>query len=592
MSKKLLPGDSLHLYRRLLRYVLPHWRVFLTASLALIIVAGSEAAFAALIKPMMDGTFVERDSAVIKWAPVVMIVLFLFNGIASYGASMGMQWVARRVIKTLRGEMFRRLLKLPVVYFDSTASGNLISKLIYDVEQVSMASTEAVSVLIRDTLTVVALLGWMLYLNWQLALILFLGAPIIAKVINTISGHARRYSSRIQHSVGDVAHVAEEAIEAQRVVKTFGGQAYETARFDEANERNRRLTLRLESNVAASVPIVQFIAATASAGIIYVATLDSMLDKITPGSFVSFLAAMMMMYAPTKRLTRVTVVLQRGLAAAESIFGFLDTPLEVDEGKQRVERARGAVEYRDVTFHYNDEQAPVLHEVNLNIAPGQTVALVGRSGSGKSTMVGLLPRFYDVQRGRILLDGVDIRDLELESLRDQIALVSQHIVLFNDTIEHNIAYGRMSGVARSEVERAAEAAHAMEFIRDLPLGLDTLVGENGVLLSGGQRQRIAIARALLKDAPILILDEATSALDTHSERHIQQALEALMKNRTTLVIAHRLSTIEGADLIAVMEKGRIVEAGKHRELLARNGHYAALHNLQFRDEPAAVHGEG
>jgi subfamily B ATP-binding cassette protein MsbA len=592
MSKKLLPGDSLHLYRRLLRYVLPHWRVFLTASLALIIVAGSEAAFAALIKPMMDGTFVERDSAVIKWAPVVMIVLFLFNGVASYGASMGMQWVARRVIKTLRGEMFRRLLKLPVVYFDSTASGNLISKLIYDVEQVSMASTEAVSVLIRDTLTVVALLGWMLYLNWQLALILFLGAPIIAKVINTISGHARRYSSRIQHSVGDVAHVAEEAIEAQRVVKTFGGQAYETARFDEANERNRRLTLRLESNVAASVPIVQFIAATASAGIIYVATLESMLDKITPGSFVSFLAAMMMMYAPTKRLTRVTVVLQRGLAAAESIFGFLDTPLEVDEGKERVERARGAVEYRDVTFHYNDEQAPVLHEVNLNIAPGQTVALVGRSGSGKSTMVGLLPRFYDVQHGRILLDGVDIRDLELESLRDQIALVSQHIVLFNDTIEHNIAYGRMSGVARSEVERAAEAAHAMEFIRDLPLGLDTLVGENGVLLSGGQRQRIAIARALLKDAPILILDEATSALDTHSERHIQQALEALMKNRTTLVIAHRLSTIEGADLIAVMEKGRIVEAGKHRELLARNGHYAALHNLQFRDEPAAVQGEG
>ncbi|PKM45337.1 MAG: lipid A export permease/ATP-binding protein MsbA [Gammaproteobacteria bacterium HGW-Gammaproteobacteria-1] len=592
MSKKLLPGDSLHLYRRLLRYVLPHWRVFLTASLALIIVAGSEAAFAALIKPMMDGTFVERDSAVIKWAPVVMIVLFLFNGVASYGASMGMQWVARRVIKTLRGEMFRRLLKLPVVYFDSTASGNLISKLIYDVEQVSMASTEAVSVLIRDTLTVIALLGWMLYLNWQLALILFLGAPIIAKVINTISGHARRYSSRIQHSVGDVAHVAEEAIEAQRVVKTFGGQAYETARFDEANERNRRLTLRLESNVAASVPIVQFIAATASAGIIYVATLESMLDKITPGSFVSFLAAMMMMYAPTKRLTRVTVVLQRGLAAAESIFGFLDTPLEVDEGKERVERARGAVEYRDVTFHYNDEQAPVLHEVNLNIAPGQTVALVGRSGSGKSTMVGLLPRFYDVQRGRILLDGVDIRDLELESLRDQIALVSQHIVLFNDTIEHNIAYGRMSGVARSEVERAAEAAHAMEFIRDLPLGLDTLVGENGVLLSGGQRQRIAIARALLKDAPILILDEATSALDTHSERHIQQALEALMKNRTTLVIAHRLSTIEGADLIAVMEKGRIVEAGKHRELLARNGHYAALHNLQFREEPAAVQGEG
>jgi len=584
--------SSLGLYRRLLRYALPHWRIFLISSLALIVVAGSEAAFAALIKPMMDGTFIERDSAVIKWAPVVMVLLFMFSGVASYGSAMGMQWVARRVIKTLRGEMFRHLLKLPVSYFDSNASGNLISKLIYDVEQVSMASTEAVSVLIRDTLTIIALLGWMLYLNWQLALILFIGAPVIAKVIKVISGYARRYSSRIQHSVGDVAHVTEEAVEAQRVVKTFGGQAYETARFDEANERNRRLTMRLESHVAASSPLVQFIAALGSAAIIYVATMDPMLDKITPGAFVSFLAAMMMTYAPTKRLTRVTVVLQRGLAAAESIFGFLDTPLEVDEGKQRIERARGAVEFRNVTFHYDSDQAPVLHDVRLKIEPGQTVALVGRSGSGKSTMASLLPRFYDVQQGQILLDGVDIRDLELGSLRDQIALVSQHIVLFNDTIEHNIAYGRMSGAARHDVERAAEAAHAMEFIRGLPLGLDTLVGENGVLLSGGQRQRIAIARALLKDAPILILDEATSALDTHSERHIQQALEALMKNRTTLVIAHRLSTIEKADLIVVMEQGRIVETGGHRELLARDGHYAALHNLQFRDEPAAVLSEG
>jgi len=562
------------------------------AALALIVVAASEAVFAALIKPMIDGTFVDRDSAVIKWAPVVIIVLFLFNGVATYAGAMGMQWVARQVIKTLRGEMFRRLLRLPVAYFDSVASGNLISKLIYDVEQVSMASTEAISVLIRDTLMVVGLLGWMFYLNWKLALILMLGAPIIAKVVNSISRHARRYSSRIQHSVGDVAHVVEEAIEAQRVVKTFGGQAYETARFDAVNERNNRLTMRLHSNISASSPLVQLVNAIASAGIIYVATLDSMLEQITPGTFASFVAAMMMMYAPTKRLTRVTVVLQRGLAAAESIFSFLDTPLEPDAGGQCVERVRGAVEYRRITFHYNTEQTPVLHDISLNIAPGQTVALVGRSGSGKSTMVSLLPRFYDVQQGQILLDGIDIRDLALENLRDQIALVSQHIVLFNDTIEHNIAYGRMSGVARSEVERAAEAAHAMEFIRELPLGLDTMVGENGVLLSGGQRQRIAIARALLKDTPILILDEATSALDTHSERHIQQALETLMKNRTTLVIAHRFSTIENADLIVVMDKGRIVEAGSHRELLALDGHYAALHRLQFRDEPVVTRGEG
>ncbi|GAB4294193.1 MAG: lipid A export permease/ATP-binding protein MsbA [Thiohalomonadaceae bacterium] len=586
------PVRSWQLYRRLLRYVLPHWRIFLLTILALVVVAATEAAFAALIKPMMDGTFVERDSAVIKWAPPVMVLLFLFSGLASYGSSMGMQWVARRVIQTLRGEMFRHLLRLPVAYFDSVASGTLISKLIYDVEQVSMASTDAISTLVRDTLTVTALLGWLLYLNWQLALILLFGAPVIAKVINVISRYARRYSSRIQHSVGDVAHVTEEAVEAQRVVKTFGGQDYETMRFDAVNERNRRLTLRLESHVAASSPLVQFISALGSAGIIYVATTDSMLAQITPGTFVSFLAAMMMMYAPTKRLTRVTVVLQRGLAAAESIFGFLDTPLEVDEGRQRIERARGAVEYRDVTFHYDTDQTPVLHDVCLKIEPGQTVALVGRSGSGKSTMVSLLPRFYDVQQGQILIDGVDIRELELANLRDQIALVSQHIVLFNDTIERNIAYGRMSGAARDEVERAAEAAHALEFIRNLPRGLDTLVGENGVLLSGGQRQRIAIARALLKNAPILILDEATSALDTHSERHIQQALEAVMKNRTTLVIAHRLSTIENADLIVVMDKGRIVETGKHRELLARDGHYAALHRLQFRDASVVAHGEG
>ena len=588
MGTAALGRESLRLYRRLLKYTLPYWRVFVVASLALIIVAASEGAFAALIKPMMDGTFVQKDPEVIKWTPLVMIVLFLVNGIASYGSSYGMNWIALRVINTLRGEMFRRLLRLPVSYFDNNAAGNIISKLIYDVTQVSLASTEAATVLIRDVLTITGLLGWMLYLNWQLALILFIGAPVIAKVINTISRQARRYSSRIQHSVGDVAHVAEEAIEAQRVVKTFGGQAYETERFDEANERNRRLTMRLESNVAASVPLVQFISALASAGIIYLATREPMLDKITPGGFVSFLAAMMMLYGPTKRLTRVTVVLQRGLAAAESIFGFLDVQPEVDQGTHRIERARGEVEFRNVIFRYSEEQAPVLHDIELKIAPGQTVALVGRSGSGKSTMVSLLPRFYDLQQGQILLDGVDIRDFPLENLRDQIALVSQHIVLFNDSIEHNIAYGHMNGAPREAVERAAEAAHAMEFIRELPQGLDTMVGENGVLLSGGQRQRIAIARALLKDAPVLILDEATSALDTHAERHIQQALEELMRNRTTLVIAHRLSTIESADLIVVMDKGRIVEAGRHKELLARDGHYAALHRLQFRDEAAVA----
>ncbi|MFA7632061.1 MAG: lipid A export permease/ATP-binding protein MsbA [Thiohalomonadaceae bacterium] len=585
MCASKIPLHSAQLYRRLLRYVQPYWRVFILTIFALLVTAATEVAFAALLKPLMDGAFVDRDSLVIKWTPVAMVLLFFISGLASYTSTMGMQWVARRVIQALRGEMFRHLLRLPVSYFDSIASGTLVSKLIYDVEQVSSASTEVITTLVRDVFVVIALLAWLLYLSWQLALVLFIAAPVIAKVIAVISGYARRYSSRIQHSVGDVAHVTEEVVMAQRVVKVFGGQEYETERFNEVNERNRRLSLRLESQVAASSPLVQFITALGSAGIIYLATTDTMLEQITPGTFVSFIAAMMMMYAPTKRLTRVAVVLQRGLAAAESIFGFVDTPVEVDEGKQELARAAGRVEFRDVSFQYTPEQPTVLHNVNLQIEPGQTVALVGRSGSGKSTIVSLLPRFYDVQHGQILLDGVDISALKLSSLRDQIALVSQHIVLFNDTIARNIAYGSTGEASREEIAQAAETAHAMEFIRDLPQGLDTLVGENGVLLSGGQRQRIAIARALLKNAPILILDEATSALDTHSERHIQQALEAVMQNRTTLVIAHRLSTIEKADRIVVMDKGRIVEMGTHRELLALNKHYAALHRLQFQTAP-------
>lgn len=551
--------------------------------LALMVAAATEAAFAALLKPAMDGGFVDRNADVIRWMPLILILLFFFSGLANYVSTMGMHWVARRVIEALRGEMFEHLLRLPVSYFDNAASGNLVSKLIYDVEQVSSSSTEVITTLVRDTLLVLALLSWLLYLSWQLALILFVAAPVIAKVIRIISRYARRYSSRIQHSVGNVAHVTEEAVLAQRVIKVFGGQAQEKARFDEVNQRNRQLTLRLESHIAASSPLVQFIIALGSAGIIYIATTDAMHEQISTGAFVSFIAAMMMMYAPTKRLTRVTVVLQRGLAAAESIFGFLDAPAETDDGKRKLVQVRGAVEFRDVSFSYASGQKPVLQDISLKIEPGQTVALVGRSGSGKSTLASLLPRFHNLEQGQILLDGVDIRELELASLRGHIALVTQHIVLFNDTIAHNIAYGSTHAVSREEIEQAAESAHAMEFIRELPEGLDTLVGENGVLLSGGQRQRIAIARALLKNAPLLVLDEATSALDTQSERHIQRALEAVMEDRTTLVIAHRLSTIEQADRIVVMEQGRIIEQGSHQELLALKGQYATLHKLQFHD---------
>lgn len=573
--------DSKVVYRRLLGYVVPHWKAFVVATVALIVVAATETGFAMLMKPMMDGSFVERDMDVIRWTPVVLIGLFLVRGIASYLSEYWMAWVARRVIKVLRGEMFEQLLKLPVSFYDSSPSGTLISKLIYDVEQVALAATDVITILVRDTITVFGLLGWMFYLNWKLAAILMVGTPVIALVIDFINKRFRRYSHKIQDSMGNVSRIAEEAIEGQREVKTFGGQQYEAQRFEEENEANRALNLKLLATSAASVPVVQFVATIASAIVIYIALSDS---EMSVGGFMSFIAAMMMLLAPMKRLTKISANLQKGIAAARSIFTFIDLPQELDSGSLKLEKSRGAVTYRDVNFGYATGDTQVLHQINLTIEPGQMVAFVGRSGSGKTTLVNLLPRFYDLQNGSIEIDNRDIKQFTLESLRDQISLVSQHITLFNDTIAHNIAYGRLDGVGEAQIIEAARAAHAWEFIERLPQGLNTVVGENGVLLSGGQRQRLAIARALLKNSPILILDEATSALDTESERHIQAALEELMENRTTLVIAHRLSTIESADQIVVLDQGRVVEQGTHQELLRNDATYAALHRLQFKQQ--------
>ncbi len=578
-------SDGKLLYRRLLGYVKPYWKVFLIAAVALMVVASTEAVFAYFLKPMLDGTFVERDPDIITLTPYVLVAIFLVRGVATFLSGYWMAWAARMVIKKLRGEMFERLLRLPVSFFDSIPSGTLLSKLIYDVEQVARATTDVITILVRDSLTVLVLLMLMFYHSWELALIMLIGTPLIAQVITVINHRFRRYSGKIQHSMGDVTQIAEEAIEGQRVVKTFGGEQYELGRFEKANENNRRLNMKLELTSAASVPMIQLIAAIGAAVVLYFA-LQQVSDKsLSPGTFMSFIAAMMMLLAPMKRLTQITANLQRGIAAADSIFALIDTPAEVDNGNRTLQRCAGAVSYRDVNFSYREDKGAVLQAISFDVEPGQSIAFVGRSGSGKSTLASLLPRFYDVRSGQILIDGQDIREFPLLALRDQIALVSQHITLFNDTIANNIAYGRLEGASREAISAAAEVAHAMEFIRDLPDGLDTLVGENGVLLSGGQRQRLAIARALLKDAPILILDEATSALDTESERHIQAALEGLMENRTTLVIAHRLSTIENADRIVVMDKGRIVESGRHAELLQQGGQYAALYNMQFQENP-------
>jgi subfamily B ATP-binding cassette protein MsbA len=581
-------GDSGHphagkYYRRLLSLAFVHWQIFAVSIVGMILVAGTDTALAAYMKPLMDEGFVNRDPETIRLLPFVLVGIFVVRVFAIFISMYCISWIGRRVIMVLRERMFSKLLLLPKEFYDNATSGEIISKFTFDVEQVANASTKAITIIIRDIFTVIGLLTWMFYLSVTLTLILLTTGPLIALLVSFVTKKFRKLSKRIQSSMGDVSRIVEESIKAQIVVKVFGGREYEESQFEKINDQNRRQNMRMIATQALSTPTIRLIVGIGLAIIIYLVTRDESMSIVTPGTFASYMVSLTFLFGPVKRLADVNVDLQRGIAAAESVFKLTDLENEQDKGTHTVERVSGDISYNNVGFRYRTAKEVALVDINLDIKAGETVAFVGRSGSGKSTLLNLLPRLYEVTEGSITLDGRDIREYRLENLRSHIAFVGQDVVLFNDTVAHNIAYGSMRNADLARIQQAAKSAYADEFIRELKDGYQTVVGERGLMLSGGQRQRIAIARALLANSPVLILDEATSALDTESERYIQSSLETLMKNRTTLVIAHRLSTIENADKIIVLDAGRIVEAGTHQQLLEHNGHYAALHQMQFEN---------
>lgn len=577
MPQKLpLQHSAKTLYIRLLGYAWRYWRMFALSVLALIVFSATNTGFLAVIKMVTDQGFVRRDPYYVSLLPWMLFGLLALRAVAGFASDFSMRWVARRVVESLRLDAFRRLMAFPVSYFDAHSAGVVISKLTYNTEQMASASTKVVISAVRDTLTIIGMIGYMLYINWQLTLVFAVTSPLMAYYLRKMTPRIRASGKAVQESIGATTRVIEESVSGQRVVKIFGGAEYENQRFAKAVGTNRRMQIRLGRIAGINSMVVELIAAASLCLVVYYAA-----GKFTVGEFAAFVSAVLMLISPIKALTKLNEDIQVGVAAAQSVFELMDAALEDDVGSKVLDRARGEIEFRHVNLRYDNAKRNALHDVNFKVMPGEKVALVGRSGGGKSSLVSLLPRFYDLQQGVVLLDGMDIRSLSLKNLRAQFALVSQDVTLFNDTVFNNIAYGALRATDESEVIAAAQAAYAWEFIQQMPDGLYSEIGDRGVRLSGGQRQRIAIARAILKDAPILLLDEATSALDTESEKHVQAALDSLMQGRTSIIIAHRLSTIENADRILVMEKGQIVESGTHAELLALDDHYARLYRKQF-----------
>ena len=578
---------SLQLYRRLLSYVFPYRGIFAVAVIAMAIGAAMDASFAALIKEITDRGLVEPDVEFIKLIPWLIVAVILVKSIAGFIGGYCMSWVGRQVVFDLRQLVFNKLIRLSSSFYDDHSSALLVSKLIYDVERTASATTDALTLVTKDAFTAIALVAWLLYLDWKLTLVFFIFAPLITIAVRIAARRFRKTSERIQNSIGSISHVAKEAIIGERIVKTYGGQSFEQENFLHANQRNRRQELKRAVVSAAMAPSITVMVGLPIAIIISLAIGRTGPDAFTAGAFTSYLATIVLLMSPLKRLAKVNEKIQMGIAAANSVFAVADEQPELDTGAKTLDHPRGRIEYSDVNFHYNRSNLPVLKDLSFTIEPGETVALVGASGSGKSTITALLLGFYRPTEGVISIDGIDLKEIKLQSLRQNMAIVSQDTILFDETIRNNIIYGYQSEVSDKRLRKAVEAAHVAEFTDGLPNGLDTYVGEQGLRLSGGQRQRIAIARALFKDAPILIFDEATSSLDAVSERLVKDATESLLQDRTTLIIAHRFSTIESTDRILVLDKGQIVEQGQHKDLFELGGIYTRLYRSQVQEQRLA-----